>query len=183
MLRIFQKSYKTKIQLPAQMHLETQIQVLQFHFFLLFLSTFKNIIPDSILFFFFNIHLIIAYTSSLKMKIETKFYSADHVAVRHSAMLHKRLMKAWGSTSPIFDSRLMRSIICESMLSDMVAMENHSALRPGRLGSQASIPETRLLISRWEEMELSYSTFVSLPRKCMNLNQVRLSGGRRATAY
>ena len=47
----------------------------------------------------------------------------------------------------IFDSRMMRSIICESMPLDTVAMENHNDLRVARLGSRAWIPETRLLIS------------------------------------
>ena len=49
MSRIFQNSYKTKIQLPAQMHLGLKNSFSGFTFFL-FLSTFENIIPDSVLF-------------------------------------------------------------------------------------------------------------------------------------
>ena len=43
-----------------------------------------------------------------------------------------------------FDSRTMRSIVCESMLSDMVAMENQTALCAAWLCNRAWFLETRL---------------------------------------
>ena len=47
-----------------------------------------------------------------------------------------------------FDSQTLRSIICEPMLSDMVAMENQTAFHPARLWvwGRAWFLETRLLI-------------------------------------
>ena len=44
----------------------------------------------------------------------------------------------------VFDSRKMRRIVCESMLSDTVAMENQTALRAAWLCGRAWFLETRL---------------------------------------
>ena len=48
------------------------------------------------------------------------------------------------SAHPLFDSRTMRSIVCECMLSDTVAMENQTALRAAWLCGWAWFLETRL---------------------------------------
>ena len=53
-------------------------------------------------------------------------------------------LKEFANRTPIhFDSRTMRSIVCESMLSDTVAMENHSALHAAWLCRRVWFLETR----------------------------------------
>ena len=76
-----------KIELPAQMLLETQIQLLQLHFPSFPFSTFENIIPDSIP---FSLHHSFDHFLHhwLRMKIKKKLYSTKHVAIRHSAILN-----------------------------------------------------------------------------------------------
>ena len=65
----------------------------------------------------------------------------------------------------IFDSRMVRSTICESMLSVGVAMENHSALRAELLCGRAALNNYLLPVTNsvknFTEFELFMGPFIS----------------------